>query len=122
MDDQSKEILSQPTYDYESVPALRRYKIEEMHHILKENVNRKYKISYYKGFQLFFESLVIFILTISLIMKANIWSIVYLLFVFRFACTRNKTTVMVRLCAYLSITMFAQYILYWLNMTNNSSA
>jgi hypothetical protein len=121
LDDQTKEFIHKKDIDYESVPVLRKFKIEALRQILKEGVDRKYKISYYKGCQLYLESVIIFLLTTSLIMKANIWSMVYLLFVFKFACTRNKTNLMVRMCGYLSVSMFVQYGLYLLNLTANSS-
>lgn len=103
--------------DYESVPVLKHHKIDALLNILKEAVERKYKISWYKGMQLFLESMIIFLLTISLIAKANIWSIVYLIFIFKFTCTRNKTNLMVRQCSYLCISLLIQYILFFLNMT-----
>lgn len=121
MDDETKRIIHEKNYDYESVPVLRKYKIEALRQILKENVDRKYKISYYKGCQLYLESLIIFLLMISLVMKANFWSGIYLLFIFKYACTRNKTNLMVRICSYLSVSLFLQYTLFLLNLTAGSS-
>lgn len=57
----------------------------------------------------------------SLILKANIWSLIYLIFVFKFTCTRNKTNLLVRQCSYISVLIFLQYFIFWLNMTAQSS-
>lgn len=108
-------------FEYESVPVLRKFKIESLRQILKEAVDRKYKISYYKGIQLFLEAVIILLLLMSLVAKANVWSIINLIFVFRFACTRNKTNLMVRVTGYLSFSLFLQYALYFMNMTASSS-
>lgn len=117
MDDQARKMIQDKDVDYETVPVLKQHKINALLAILKEAVDRKYKISWYKGMQLFMESMIIFLLTISLVAKANIWSVVYLLFIFRFSCTRNKTNLMVRQCSYLCISLFLQYLLFFLNMT-----
>lgn len=70
--------------DYESVPVLRDHKIKSLRHILQEAVDRKYKISFHKGVQIVIEQLILLILMINMILKANIFSIFYLLFVFRY--------------------------------------
>lgn len=52
MNDQMKELvrdMDKKEIDYETVPVLKRYKIEALRQILKENVDRKYKISFFKG-------------------------------------------------------------------------
>jgi len=58
---------------------------------------------------------------ISLVMKANFWSIVYLIFVFKYTCTRNKTKLLVRITSYLSWSLLIQYTLFLLNLTAGSS-
>jgi hypothetical protein len=88
LDDQAKKIIATKDYDYESIPVLRRFKIESLRQILKEAVDCKYKISYYKGCQLYLESMIIFIMMMSLLLKANIWSVVYFLFIIKYARTR----------------------------------
>lgn len=115
--DKDGKLMFNSNIDYETVPVLKRHKIDALLQILKEAVDRKYKISWYKGMQLFLESMIIFLLTISLVAKANIWSIIYLIFIFKFSCTRNKTNLMVRQCSYLCISLFLQYILFFMNMT-----
>ena len=62
-----------------------------MHAYLKESVDRKYKISFFKGAQMAYESIILLVLMISVIMKANIFSIIYLLFIFKFLMSRAKT-------------------------------
>ena len=99
-------MINDPAIDYETVPVLKQHKIAALMSILKEAVDRKYRISLYKGLQLWLESIIIFLLTMSLIMKANLWSIVYLIFVFKFTCTKNKTNLMVRQCSYISVSLF----------------
>jgi len=121
LDDQTKKCLHNKNIDYESVPILREFKIEALRQILKEGVDRKYKISYYKGCQLFLEAVIIFLWILSLIMKSNIWSLVYLLMVFKYSCTRNKTNLMVRMCSYLSVSLSIQYAIFMFNMTAQSS-
>lgn len=108
-------------FDYESVPVLRTHKIESLRQILKEGVDRKYIISWYKGLQLWFETVIVFLLMISLMMKANMWSLIYMIFIFKFSLSRNKTNIMIRISLYLSVSLFVQYALYLLNMTANSS-
>jgi hypothetical protein len=36
-------------YDYETVPVLKKFKLEILQKYLQEAVDRKYKISFYKG-------------------------------------------------------------------------
>mmetsp|Transcript_21579 Transcript_21579/g.33233 ORF Transcript_21579/g.33233 Transcript_21579/m.33233 type:complete len:262 (-) Transcript_21579:5310-6095(-) len=120
-DDQTKKILESDNYDYESIPILRDYKIGFLRKILKEAVDRKYKISLIKGMQMFFECIMIFLLMISLVMKANLYSIVYLIFIIRFATTTSKTQLLIRLNTYMSIALALQYFLYLLNLTAHTS-
>lgn len=108
-------------FDYESVPVLKNHKIEALRQILKEGVDRKYIISWYKGLQLWFETVIVFLLMVSLMMKANMWSLIYMIFIFKYSMSRNKTNIMIRILLYLSVSLFLQYTLYLLNMTANSS-
>jgi hypothetical protein len=121
MDEQQKQLVNNKDVDYETVPVLKQHKISALLFILKEAVDRKYKISLYKGIQIFSEAVIIFLLIISLIAKANFWSIIYMVFIFKFTCTRNKTNLLVRQCSYLTVSIFLQYVLFWLNMTAQSS-
>jgi hypothetical protein len=85
LDGQSKELLDGGAYDYESIPALRDFKIRSLEKALEDNVDRKYKISLAKGMQLALENFIMLILMLSLIMKANLFSLVYLVFLIKFA-------------------------------------
>ena len=80
-----------PLIDLETVPILKKFKLERMHDYLVEAIERKYKISFFKGAQLAFESVILFILMISVVMKSNIFSIIYLLIIFKFISSRSKT-------------------------------
>ena len=68
MDDQSRKMIQDKDVDYETVPVLKQHKINALLAILKEAVDRKYKISWYKGMQLFMESMIIFLLFLNLIL------------------------------------------------------
>ena len=54
---------------------------------------------------------------ISMILKANIFSIVYLLFVFRYVQCSVKIHLLVRLVMYMSVCFILQYMLYLFNLT-----
>lgn len=58
---------------------------------------------------------------VSLMLKANVWSIIYLIFIYKYVVTKNKTNLLVRICSYLSISLALQYIVYLLNMTWRTS-
>jgi len=62
-----------------------------------------------------------FLLMVSLMLKANIWSLLYLIFIYKYVITKNKTNLLVRICSYLSISLALQYIVYLLNMTWRTS-
>jgi hypothetical protein len=92
LDDSSKELINgQKEYDYESVPALKKYKIEFLHNILKTAVDRKYKISFVKGMQITLEAVMLLILMVSIILKSNVFSLFYLIFVYRLVTSPEKT-------------------------------
>lgn len=84
---------------------------------MQEAVDRKYKISFHKGVQIVFEQLILLILMISMILKANIFSIVYLLFVFRYVQCSVKIHLLARLVTYMSVCFILQYVLYLFNLT-----
>ena len=67
------------------IPALRDFKIRNLEKALEDNVDRKYKINLAKGMQLVLENFIMLILILSLIMKANLFSLVYLVFLIKFA-------------------------------------
>lgn len=49
IDDQAKKMIHRADVDYETVPVLKSHKVNALLDILKEAVDRKYKISFYKG-------------------------------------------------------------------------
>jgi hypothetical protein len=107
-------------YDYESVPVLRQFKIDALRRIVKLNIERKYKISYSKGMQLFVEAFILCLLMISLMLKANFFSVIFLVFIFRFAFTDTRSEVLVRANTYLCFMMMIMYFIYLFNLTSKS--
>ena len=89
--------------------------------ILKQAIDRKYKISFHKGMQMVFENIICLILMISVTLKANIFSLVYLIFIIKFITSEQKTHLMVRLVSYTSLCLFIQYMFFVVNLTDQSS-
>ena len=108
-------------YDYESIPVLREFKVNALRDIIKQAVDRKYKISFSKGMQMAFEAAIIFLLMISIVVKANLFSLLFLIFIFKFALTTSKTELLVRANTYMCILFMVEYIVYLLNMTKTTS-
>ena len=83
-----KPKLSISDFDIEtSEPPLKvliKQKIDVLGKVIKDNVNRKYKISFFKGLALAIEALILFILMITSLIKANVISIVLLLFIIKY--------------------------------------
>lgn len=90
--------------EYEAIAPLKEYKINYLEKTIAEAVQSKYKISFYKGVQIGMESLILFILMISVVLKANIFSMVYFIFIIRYLTVKGKTqllvhaTVIIALC------------------------
>jgi hypothetical protein len=80
----------------------------------------KYKISFSKGMMLVFETVIMLILLTSIALKSNVFSLIYIIFVFRYPFVVNKHELLARLCFYISISLTLQYLLYLLNMTHIS--
>lgn len=108
-------------FDYELVPVLARFKSQQLEKLLKQAVDMKYRISLSKGFQLVCEALIMLLLMASIVLKSNIYSIIYLVFIYKFVVTKSKTQLLVRINTYMSIMFFTQYILYVLNLSANTS-
>jgi hypothetical protein len=64
------------------------------------------------------ESFIILVLMTSVVLKANLFSLVYLVFIFKFLMSRGKTQLLVRMVSYMSICFMCQYLLYMLNLTD----
>lgn len=103
---------------YEEIDFLKKFKIESLEKILKNAITTKYKISYYKGAIFVCEAMVMITLMISIALKSNVFSLVYLFFVIKYPFCEVKHHLFVRLCFYLSISLSLQYALYWLNLTS----
>jgi hypothetical protein len=86
IDVQSKELLQGPlfSYDYESIKVTREFKIGQLKKILKDAVDLKYRISLSKGLRMAYECIIMMLIMIALIAKANIFSLFYLTFVIRY--------------------------------------
>lgn len=99
------------------VAVLKEYEIQVKEAIIKRAIERKYKISFAKGWQLAFENLVLLVLMVSVVMKANIFSLIYLLFIVRYLTSKSKTDLLVHAVALISLCFVSQYLLYLLNLT-----
>lgn len=89
--------------------------------MLKMYVNRKYKISFAKGMQMVMEQLVLLISMVSMILKANIFSFIYLVFIYKFFSSPTKVRLLVRMNFYIAMLFFTQYLLYIFNLTSGTS-
>jgi len=103
------------------VPILRDHKIRFYESILKQGVERKYKISFYKGVQMVFETLTLLILMISVVLKSNVFSIFYLIFMLKYFFSRQKVRLLVRMVIYIAVTFFIQYAMFVANLTAHTS-
>jgi len=99
------------------VPLYQKFKCEQLRQNIRENVDFKYKISLYKGIQLFLESCVQFLLMFSIVTKANVWSLIYLIFIIRYIRIRTRTELLIKVNAYMSAIFVFQYIAYLINLT-----
>jgi hypothetical protein len=104
--------------DFEEVSVLKAHKIKQLELILKEAIDQKYKISFLKGMQLAYENLILFLLVVSVVLKANIFSLVYLLFIFKFLMSRSKTHLLVKMVTYIGVCFVLQYALFLFNLTS----
>jgi hypothetical protein len=66
------------------------------------------------------ESFILLILMASIIMKANVFSVIYLMIIFKYIISRNKCNILVRMVVYMSACFIAQYFLYVLNLTHHT--
>ncbi len=109
-------------HQIEDIPLLRDYKVGCLETILNEGIERKYKISFAKGVKMVLESLIILTLMISAVLKANVFSIVYLIFIIRFLTSGSRTHLLVHMVGIISFALISNYIAYVLNLTSNTSA
>jgi hypothetical protein len=52
------------------------------------------------------EALIMLLLMISIALKSNIYSLAYIIFIFKFVVTKSKTQLLVRVNAYMAIFFF----------------
>jgi hypothetical protein len=98
--------------------VLKTYKIEQLESILRQGIETKYKISFMKGMQLVSESIILFVLMLSVVLKANLFSLIYMAFIVKYVVSRNKSFLLVRMIVYIAICFMAQYMLFMLNLTD----
>lgn len=121
LDEQTETLLARDDYDYESIPIFKNYKIAQLKKILEQAIERKYKISFAKGMMIASESIIFLILMVSMMLKANILSIIYLLFIIKAASSKFKAPMLVRVNTYIALNLTIQYIIYLLNLTASTS-
>jgi hypothetical protein len=121
LDAEGVDDFSKSNQDLESVETFREIKLQQLGQILRENVDRKYAISISKGCKLIVESIILAILMISVVLKANIYSFAYLLLAIRYMTCKYKEAILVRIVQYMSGLFLIQYLLYWLNLSSLTS-
>lgn len=67
------------------------------------------------------ESLMLLLILVSILLKANAWSFVYMLFVLYAAISRDKTQVLLKANLYISFFLIIQYLLFLSNLTASTS-
>lgn len=61
------------------------------------------------------------ILMVSVTMKANIFALIYLIFILKYLASPGKTQLMVHMTVLVSFCFITQYMLFMLNMIHNTS-
>jgi hypothetical protein len=107
--------------DYEAVPIFQKFKVEQLRQRIRDMVDLKYKISLYKGMQIFLESVIQFLLMLSIVIKANVYSLIYLIFIYRFIRIRTRTELLIKINFYMALFFVVQYVLYLINLTASTS-
>lgn len=67
------------------------------------------------------ENAIILILMINMVLKANVFSMVYWLFIMKYVMSRAKSELLVRLVIIMSTTFAAQYFFLFINLTANTA-
>jgi hypothetical protein len=63
------------------------------------------------------EQVILMMMSISVVLKANVFSLIYTTFIVKFIFSKNKPKLLPRINNYMSICFATQYILYILNLT-----
>lgn len=108
-------------HDYESYPILRNHKIKSLESMIKFFIDRKYKISLAKGMMLVMEQAVLLVSLLSMILKANVFSFVYLIFIMKFFRCETKVHLLVRMNYYIAFLLAGQYFMMLINLTSSTS-
>lgn len=58
---------------------------------------------------------------VSVVLKANLFSLIYLMFIFKYVMSVEKVQLLDRLVVYMSLCFVAQYFLYMSNLTAATS-
>ena len=120
--ERERERENKPVPEYEEIEVLKNHKISMLEQILKQAVETKYKISFVKGSILVFKCLIFFFLLVSIAIKANIFSILYLLFAIMFMMlSKYQTRVLVFITPYICLCLSIQYLMFMLNLTQATS-
>jgi hypothetical protein len=105
------------------VPLFREHKIIQLEELLSRAIATKYKISLFKGMQMVAQSLIMLILACSMMVRGDVFALVYLVFVIRMMTANHdmQMQVMVRLVFYCSFTILFTYFVTVLNLTSSFS-
>ena len=102
IDQSSKKDYKEPGYDFREIKKVKEFKLMRLERLIKNAVDLKYKISLGKGARIFFETFIMLGFMFTLVMKANIFSIIYLVFVIKYlTSTENKIRILIRFNTYL---------------------
>lgn len=103
---------------------LRDFKINQLKNILTKAVDFKYSVSLAKGTRIFFETMIMFAFMFCLVIKANVFSLVYLIFVIKYMTSSlgtgetNRMPLLAKMNKYVCICLFIQYMLILMNLTS----
>lgn len=109
------------SHDYETYPILKNHKIHMIELMLKAFIERKYKISFMKGMMMLMEQLILFITLITMILKANMYSLIYFIFIIKYFYCESKVFLLVRMNYYIAVIFMLQYLCFLLNLTSATS-
>lgn len=107
--------------DYESYDVLKQHKIRMLQVQIEQAISRKYRISFAKGLRIVYEQLILFVTMMIIMLKANIYSLIYLLIVIKYMVSTSKISLLTRLVSIISTVMIVQYSLYLTNLTAHLS-
>lgn len=107
--------------DYEEYDVLRHHKIKLLQGQIEEAISRKYRISFARGIRIFYEQCILFLLMMAMLLKSNVYSIVYLVYVIKYMLTDTKVRLLTRLVRTVCLVMMLQYSLFLTNMVAHLS-